>query len=63
MKDVFTILTADGYMVEHLFCDLATARRELADYNEHDPETGYVLDSDADGSSIESFLGGDVFDE
>ena len=41
-----TIRTSDGYMVEHLVCDLDKALRELALWNEHDPDTGYVLDTE-----------------
>ena len=41
-----TIRTSDGYMVEHLVCDLATAKRELAEWIKHDPDTGYVLDTE-----------------
>jgi len=46
MATVHTIRTSDGYIVEHLFCDLNTALRELMEWNEHDPETGYVLDTE-----------------
>jgi len=46
MTTVHTIRTSDGYIVEHLFCDLNEALRELMEWNEHDPETGYVLDTE-----------------
>lgn len=46
MTTVHTIRTIDGYVVEHLFCDLDSARRELMAWYEHDPETVYVLDTE-----------------
>jgi len=46
MTTVHTIRTGDGYIVEHLFCDLESALRELMAWHEYDPETGYVLDTE-----------------
>ena len=46
MATVHTIRTMDGYIVEHLFCDLDSALRELMAWYEHDPDCDYVLDTE-----------------